>query len=293
MTGIENKYKIFHIGIPKSGTTTIQKTLANDSRLKVTRSRLYTSGEWWLSNGNKEHNDKILVESNETIISGGFQKVKLPLVIERLYKTNKEAHIILTVRKQEMAILSMYKYHIKYNFEGVKSLSNWMYNTDLGVDYLSICMYGNIAKLLLNYFSKENIHFLFFEELKDDPLKFYTKFYKALGITFKEEYMMKNPMNVMKFSNDELYTLTKINKWSFTKNNSNGLKRFKRIHSLENKIKRGIVKRISFKTKSDFFNLKKIEGYDRLLNEFKSNNKMLVDLGLVEKEELIKYNYPI
>lgn len=64
--------KIFHIGIPKSGTTTIQTFLENDERVALTRSTFFTTSKWWRQHEEKLETNKINVESNETLITSGF-----------------------------------------------------------------------------------------------------------------------------------------------------------------------------------------------------------------------------
>jgi len=282
---------IFHIGIPKSGTTSIQRTLKNDERILLTRSRYFTSKDWWLDKKNKISTDKIIIESNETLISGGFQKVKFIQVIERIYTHNKKASIIITIREQESALKSMFKHHINNNFAGTKTFKNWIYNTNLGIDFISICMYGNIAKALLSYFPKENIHFLFFEDLKENPKEFYVQLYSIIGIPFIEDIISKEALNVSPFNNDQLYTLSKMNRWSLTKVKSSSHYKNSRLRTLENRIKKGIIRHFSFKANEDFFTLNNVEGIAKLREDFKKNNNTLLELGLVSEIKLQKYKY--
>jgi Sulfotransferase domain len=283
--------RIFHIGIPKSGTTTIQETLQNDERIVLTRSRFLTSSDWWINKPETYKDGELVVESNETLISGGFNKVKFIQVVERMYNVDKNAKIIITIRQQQSAVLSMFKYHIKNNYEGSKNLFNWLYNSTLGIDYLSICMYGNISKTLLSYFPKENISFLFYEELKENPKAFYNKFYKVLGIEFNESFVSKRPLNIMNLDNSQIYTLSLFNRFSFTKKRFNRFNKHKRIRRLEQIVKRKIVNLYSLNAKENFFELSKLKGFCKLENEFKANNRSLVESGFVSKNQLKKYNY--
>jgi Sulfotransferase domain len=283
--------RIFHIGIPKSGTTTIQKTLQNDERIVLTRSRFLTSSDWWINKPETYADNELVVESNETLISGGFNKVKFIQVVERMYKEDNNAKIIVTIRQQQSAILSMFKYHIKSNYERSTNLHNWLYNSTLGIDYLSICMYGNICKALLSYFPKENITFLFFEELKENPKGFYNKFYEVLGIDFKEYFVSERSLNKINLNNNQIYTLSLFNRISLTKIKSNGINKYKKIRRLEQIIKSKIVNLYSLKAKENFFELSKLEGFYKLENEFKTNNRSLVESGFISENQLKKYNY--
>lgn len=285
--------RFIHIGIPKSGTTTVQKSFLNDPRIILTRSTFYNASNWWLKPPNQTKANKVILESNETLISGGFNKVKFFQVVERIHKFNKNAHIIITIRKQDDAIISMFKYHIVNNFKGTISLQNWMYNTNLGMDYLSICMYGSIAKLLLNYFPKEQIHFLFFEELKDNPNQFYKKFYNILEIPLEDKYLCLKPQNVTTFNNSQLYTLSKFNRFSFTSIDDTGYNPFKTLRKLENKIKKNLVKRFSIAHPNNFFKLEKVQGFQKIKEEFKESNRFLGENGFVSLEDLKKFKYLI
>ncbi|OAB75739.1 sulfotransferase domain-containing protein [Cochleicola gelatinilyticus] len=285
-------YRLFHIGIPKSGTTSVQQTLQNDPRLHVSRSRFFTGKEWWTLNRPELPSNKICVESNETLLSGGFQKVKFQQVLARLFQTNPDAHIVITMRRQPEALVSMFKYHIKYNFFGTKTLQHWLYQTNLGMDYLSCCFYGEIAKTVLGYFPKQQIHFLFFEELKLDPINFYTKLYKVIGVELKEEYLLKTVSNKMMLSEDALYTLAKLNRYSVSKKNSEGFMGVQKGASLRLKLKTKAACTISLQTPKGFFDLSNVEGYERLYADFKRSNNTLSELGFVPISVLEKYNYP-
>ncbi len=282
--------RVFHIGIPKSGTTSVQNLLTRDDRVFLSRSKYYSTSNWWTEKEEEIALDKIFVESNETLISSGFKKVKLNEILRRISEQYPDAKIIVTIRQQEDAILSMFKYHIKYNFIGTKSLKNWMYNTDLGMDYLSLCMYGDLAKILLSYFYKENIHFLFYEDLKYNPKSFFNDFYKVLDIPYKEE-IKSTPKNVMKFSNNQLYFLSRINHYSFTSTNTGKTIRFKKFRSLENKVKHKIIELIKVKCPSSFFDINSVDGFLKLSEEYRKSNKHLSELGFVSEDKLNHYQY--
>ena len=282
--------KIFHIGIPKSGTTTIQSILENDERITLTRSNFFTTSSWWLGEDTSLEKGKVNIESNETLISGGFSKIKLHDVFDRISKKYPDAKIIVTIRRQEDAILSMYKYHIKYNFKGVKSLENWMYNTNLGMDYLSLCMYGNIARLLLLYFKRENIHFLCFEDLKSDQTKFFKKYYDILGLDYmsKVKEVVKNKTSL---NDNQLYTLSKFNYFSLLKADSENIPTYKTLSSIERKMRFLLIEIFRFKSPKSFFQIENVSGYTNLMKDFKDSNDNLVKLGFIEASKLRMYNY--
>jgi len=284
--------KVFHIGIPKSGTTSIQSVLEKDERIALSRSAYFTTSLWWTHKEEPLVTNKINIESNETLITAGFNKVKLTEVFNRISKVHPDSKIIITIRKQEDAIVSMFKYHIKHNFKGVKTLENWMFKTNLGIDYLSVCMYGDIAKLLLLHFKKENIHFLFFEDLKTQPDDFYNAFYNILGLSFKPE-LKNRPKNIMTLSENQLYLLSRLNLWSLTQVNSEQNLTFRKLRSLEKRAKILMVKLFNINRPKSFFKIEEIKGYKTLKEDYKASNKLLVELGFVEEAKLKAYNYNI
>lgn len=286
-----NRPDVFHIGIPKSGSTSLQHVLGNDPRILVSRSRFCTSADWWSDTVSENNTNKVIVESNETLLSGGYQKVKFCQVVERMYKTNPNANILIVLRNQPKAVVSMYKFQILNAFWGIRNFHHWMFQTDLGMDYLSLCMYGNLVRTLTPYFSKEQIHLVFFEELKEDPLAFYSKVYRVLGLDFKEGSYPNSNKN--SFNDDKLYTLVLLNKLALFKRKSESRFYFSRGHRIEQAIKFKIAKFFSFKAKSGFFDWNSIPQKEQVFKDFQETNQDLLALGMVNKEDLIRFGYQL
>lgn len=283
--------KVFHIGIPKSGTTTVQKTLANDPRIQLTRTGKFTDASWWYTNVNeKAIGNKMVVESNETLVSGGFSKVKLNTVISRLHETNPYANIVLTIRNQEKAILSMFRYHIKYHFKGTRSLKNWMFNTNLGMDYLSCCLYGDVVKTILQYFPKSQIQVIPFEMLKDHPNSFYKEYYQAIGVEFDEKHISP-PQNSGNKNDQSLYTLAKWDRLSFFRKTSENSSFYLKLSRLERIFQNTFAKLSLRKVPDTFFSFKDVDGSEKLEEDFKRSNQYLIDMGFVDEVQLKKWGY--
>lgn len=285
------KPDFFHIGIPKAGSTSIQNLLEKDKRVVVTRSRFYTSNNWWKNYTLKEQKNKIVIESNETLISGGFQKVKFGQTIERFHRINPNAKIILVIRDQRKATLSMFKYHIKHSFYGTKSFENWLFKTDLGMDYLSLCFYGNILEMLLMYFSKEQIKVLFFEELISNEKTFYEKLYDFIGLKLQIDTFEKS--NINSLTDNQLYTLSILNNFSFNPKKSENPFFSKTISKIEKKLKNLIIKNFTFTPSKNFFDWNSIKSKEKIFNDFAYSNNKIIELGFVTKEDLKKYKYII
>ena len=280
---------IIHIGIPKSGSTSLQEVFGKDSRILLSRSRFYTSADWWDGSIFEHHDNKVVVESNETLLSGGYQKVKFCQVVERLHKTNPNAQLIIVLRNQPKAVMSMYKFHILNAFWGIKNFNHWLFRTDLGMDYLSLCMYGNIVRTLTSYFPKNQIHLLFFEELIANPFAFYSKVYEVLDLDFKEIAYPKSNEN--SFNEDQLYTLVKLNKLALFKRKSENRFYSSKGHQIEQTIKFKLIKFFSFKKNPGFFDWNSIPQKEKLFQEFKETNQDLIELGMVTRDDLVRFGY--
>lgn len=281
---------VFHLGIPKSGSTSIQTILENDKRIELTRSRFYTTKEWW-EKTLVDNTKQIVIESNETLISGGFQKVKFVQTVERMYRTNPNAQIIIVLRNQPDAILSMYKYHIKNGFYGIQNFNNWLLNTDLGIDYLSLTLYGNLVTILKSYFSINQINLLLFEELKYNPKKFYQKFYKILNIDYQPISFPNQNRN--SFTDNELYSLVLFHYFSFNKKKSENPNYSKIGFKIEQIIRFKLLKVLQFKVKKDFFKWKSIENSVKIYDDFSYSNQKLINLNLISEADFRKYKYPL
>lgn len=287
----------FHIGIPKSGTTSIQEVLGKDDRIHVTRSRFYTASNWWTENTKTINNDKVIIESNETIIMGGFAKVKFDEVLRRMYATNPNAKIIITIRNQPDAIRSMFKYLVRNKKVDEENIGKWMFQSDSGMDFLSICQYATVAKSIANYFPKSQIHFLFFEDLKTNPKKFYQDFYAILGLditTLSEEKIIKNTIkNTVGFSDEQLVTLHALRKITLFRKNYVANKWYSALARKEKKLHQSIARKFRQKVPQNFLSFKNVNGYEKLISEIKQTNKQLAIEGFVPLETLKKYNYPL
>jgi hypothetical protein len=92
-------------------------------------------------------------------------------------------------------------------------------------------------------------------------------------------------------SENQLYSLSRFNKLSLTKVNSENKLKFKRFRSLEKKAKQKIVKVFSLKSPKSFFNIKEVDGYAHLKEEFRESNLLLSNLGFVDIHQLKTYKY--
>src|SRR4051812_4235240 len=93
--------EIFHIGIPKSGTTTLQAVLRKDERFHRIGSHLIGSYKFWDENFLLECKpDKINIVSNENLVLQSGELGKLHTTLFHIQGINPEAKIIVTIREQ-------------------------------------------------------------------------------------------------------------------------------------------------------------------------------------------------
>ena len=69
--------KIFLIGIPKSGTTTIQSFLKIDKRIALTRFTFFTTSKWWLKQEEKFIADKNVTNSTFKLRWKSIENVRI------------------------------------------------------------------------------------------------------------------------------------------------------------------------------------------------------------------------
>jgi len=113
---------------------------------------------------------------------------------------------------------SRYKFCIPY-YEGCHyEFRDWLVSGQ-GMDYLSISMYASMYKAINAFFPKENIHFLFFEDLKHDPRKFYDGLYKILEISQPDSLDLWRHSNPS-LSEPELRAIKKLNRFKIFRGDS-------------------------------------------------------------------------
>lgn len=225
----------FHIGLPKTGSTYLQKILDSDARINLSRSNIHKF--------HKEDNfdflsHKINVDSNETYLlrGEGAKKFNMMLCLSKIRNIHKNIQIIVTLRKPLPALSSMFKYRIR-NGGYFKSFDDWFIN-DEAQDFFSVLHYGTLHKSLNTFFKNSEINYVFYEDLKDNVM--IDEFYDILNLK-PPEIKLKQKVN-QSLSQDELLKINTINKYISHK-----------------KIRKLVVKTLpsfSFKKKDDFFESK-------------------------------------
>jgi hypothetical protein len=173
--------KYYHIGCLKTGTTSLQKVLSEDERINVIRSRYFNTNKYYYDEYTCFQKNKINIESDENIILNYDKFSGLYTSLKRIKEANKDSEIIVTIRKQQDLIVSGFKHHVISSGECSTSLEQFI-NSPRGISYLNMCDYEQVYRIINQFFEKNKIHFIMFEDLKSDYLSFYRKFYNILRL---------------------------------------------------------------------------------------------------------------
>jgi len=267
----------FHIGVPKSGTTTIQTVLERDPRLNRILSNYFHLVSSSPIYGYCKEN-VINIESDETIVRQGGKYLPFPETVLRIYQRKPAAHIIVTLREQRAMLASRYKYAVQ---KGARFLSftQWL-DSEVGLDFVRICDYASIFKTINKYFPAEQIHFLLFEEMVQDFQQFFSTIYAILGLKMPGQI---DPIIVNKSITDQqIGVIENINNYPLFRKR---IKPFKFEASL---------KRISAIFFSRHYK-EQCRSWQGKTEEFESyfamSNQELVRLGLFKDSVLKQHNY--
>lgn len=273
-----------HVGLPKTGTTSIQRVLEDDPRVCQVQSRMFNGKTWWEVPHEKPAEGEVVVESNENLITGGFGKVKFVEVLGRLARANPKCQIIVTIREQRKLHESMFRHQLGHGrFHG--DFDGWL-ASDLGMDFLSTTMYGTLLKAVGGFFPRENLHFLLYEEFRDAPERFYEKFYRILGLPPPTARAQEVRLNIG-HNQDEAYVYYRLNTLRLGRTSGS------LVYRVEKRLKREASRVLarSVKAPPGYFKWPQGSRFDRMMNDFAENNAMLVDAGAVERAELEAAGY--
>jgi hypothetical protein len=172
--------RIFHIGLPRTGTTTIQSVLGSDSRLTVTSNRYFQTPAYYSNPAFEANPQGILVHSDETMLRQDGNHAKMSLTLCRLQAQVPDAKIILTIREQRSWLLSRYRFGVGSEYV-TSTFEEWLFSRQ-GLDFVSLGHFGMLYRTLLSYFPAGNIHVLPYELLRDDYEEFFRQVYGVIGL---------------------------------------------------------------------------------------------------------------
>ena len=206
--------RIIHIGANKTGSTTLQRWLFSrhpkilylgedceryEAHQEILDSIVYDDDLYFSSEAAQRlfnqfissQGDKTFVYSNEDIL-----RSRVPaLCAQRLHKLVPDAEIVLIIRNQVSAVESWYINHGAYlkfvprrYWRRFVSFDDWMNYCLMFLRYspLDSFFYYRHVNLYASLFGKENVHVIFYEDFRNNRIKFFEQLGCILGINSTE-----------------------------------------------------------------------------------------------------------
>jgi hypothetical protein len=226
---------IFHIGLPKTGTTFLQNNVfpyfkdinyIDCINPKKGYKEIHLN-PFYL----KVDNEKINLISDERITSLGYLNFPYIDIFEKiriLSQVFPTAEIIFVNRDKNSLIKSLYKQYGKYGY-GVLNFDDW-YNSEFDLSLLIIDEY---LKFINSLFDKVLI--LNYEDLFRNQEEFIMNICDFIGISFPENYDKKS-VHVSP-SDSAINSIIKINNFRFLPHNIKSILRYFYRKNISNKLK--------------------------------------------------------
>ncbi|MEX2485554.1 MAG: sulfotransferase domain-containing protein [Brumimicrobium sp.] len=212
---------IYHIGLMKTGTTSIQNILKADPAINlILKSRYFNTNKYFTEAYPKIYKDLINIESDEVLSrNDGFYGLEESL--RRIQEVQPKAKIIVTIREQRSLLLSAYKHHIRQTSDGY-TFTEFLHSSS-GYNYIKLLNYYNLVNSIEHFFDKSQIHVFMYEDLRADFRRFITDFYMKL---FGQDILIRiKDAHLNKGLPDDCISLKKsLNKYRMF-NNKNSLGR--------------------------------------------------------------------
>ncbi len=292
---MSNKRLLLHIGYPKTGTTTLQESFFSNLKQIDYIGKPYKAS-WKRNLHDVIFNDlnkdveiktqhKTLVWSEENFLK--FQFYKDQMFIKKLLKIkqiffNYEIKIMITVRKHQNILRSCFQQfseELKSNKIFLKDL-NYAYKisnlNETQKDFINMYDYFKLYQNLLKIFNKDQIIFLFFENLVNDENDFLKKIDEFFFLNYKIPISLKKK-NITKYKFTMLHKTLRFFKY---------LKKIIKLKYLKNLL---YINRY-------FYYLKVVYDYSvpkKLIINKNINENIEINFNEIYIENLKKFEYPI
>lgn len=332
------KKLIIHIGYPKTATTSIQEGifvelheankinyLGHTNRRKDNEIFNYAKKDfedYTLKNIKKDVNkikidlssSKINVLSHEGLtLPNSFLAKKhwrynsnpltYPEKIAKIFKPiTDDLKIMVTLRKQQEVIYSTYvQLYNKFKYD--KQFSTWNKYLKNGLiknnNEFEIYYFNKILNLYAEWFSKDKINILFFEDFVNNKEEFLKQLSNIIELGYKTMKNIKKDVHYKKKKKNDNEYIVNIKKHNFFSKmllNARKNKYIKKIyHIFKSKLgKNNILRKIFYKgiyVDNHSIPIPTEEEKDLIKNIFQDDNIKLIKNFNIDKEKLIKYKY--
>ena len=272
-----------HVGIPKSGTTSIQDNLRGDQRINFIDTFYFHKADYWSHKDFTLSEDQVNLVSNETFSVRGERSGKVPLhcILQRIVNQCEDTRIILTIRNQLTALASMFRFRILMggNFA---SFRDWLVR-DEGMDFFAANQYGTLVRSMTQFVPIDKIKVLCFEDLATDPVGFYNNLYGFFNLPLEPDRIDCRRHSNRTSTNEHVYARNIANRFIGTNNRVT-----RRLNGLTVRV---LKARVESWIPEDFFALKSVDCYDGVLSEIRFGNQLLLEYFPELKPQLEKHAY--
>jgi hypothetical protein len=258
---------IFHVGLPKTASTSLQLYFDSIDVNHVKYDR-YFNKEYFDKDKEYSGINSPTVFSDENYLRYSFF-LGYEFFLEKAKQEFENIKIIIVTRNQLDFLRSIFKHSIKvgYNYNDF----NDFLKSNLGVDAIRMCMFYSIYTNTLRFIPKKDILIIPFESIKETD-NFIDTILDFMNYEGKRIY--KLPHSNKNLSENELFLLNKFRLINiFSKTNMLG--------KSEDVFKKGVVRltiyifpKLFYKKANEFFNLNKDTHHKMLLEFEKQNDKL-------------------
>ncbi len=273
-----------HVGIPKSGTTTIQDVVRNDSKINYIETYYFHKRDYWQDQEFELEKARPNLVSDETFVVRGEGGKKVPIytILQRVLNEGVHVKLLLTIRNQKTSLPSMFKFRILLG-NSFRNFADWL-NRDEGMDFYACNQYGPLVRAMLGFVPQENMKVMLFEDLCADKISFYSELYDFLQIPFDPNSLELDQHSNKTPSPEHVYAKNIVN-------------RFVGNHRLTKRFKKLLIyllsKTVTKKKMDKFYARNTVCGVDAMMEEIKQSNQLLLETFPELEDKLRQYEYPL
>ncbi len=175
---------LFHVGCPKTGTTTIQQVWRDDPRVELIKfGRTFNTDLWYrIPHRPAEGGDgRVVVHSDENMVSGLPPFSGFFTTIRRIHRIHPGAHVYLTIREQRSFLISSYRHQVIHTAEAWPSVEHFL-DSHRGRAHVAMAEYGSITGELVAQFGPDRVHVLPMEFMRHDFDAYFRRLYAPMGL---------------------------------------------------------------------------------------------------------------